>query len=55
VVFTIFFTTYDYYLKFIIITLSLSIAFLIFLFYIILTEDNNKVKDNQDNDENDDY
>jgi hypothetical protein len=53
VVFTIFFTTYDYYLKFIVITLSLTIAFLIFLFYIILTEDNNKMKDNQDNDEND--
>jgi hypothetical protein len=52
VVFTIFFTTYDYYLKFIVITLSLTIAFLIFLFYIILTEDNNKTTDN-DNDEDD--
>lgn len=55
VVFTIFFTTYDYYLKFIVITLSLTIAFLIFLFYIILTEDKSKttVNDN-DYDEDDD-
>ncbi|KAF0091853.1 MAG: hypothetical protein FD141_37 [Fusobacteria bacterium] len=53
--FTFFFTTYDYYLKFIIITLSLTIAFLIFLFYIILTEEKiGRDTRNQDDYEDDD-
>ena len=55
VVFTIFFTTYDYYLKFIVISLSQSIAFLIFLLYIIFTDEKIKSKDEEFDDEDDDY
>jgi cell division protein FtsW (lipid II flippase) len=53
--FTFFFTTYDYYLKFIIITLTLTIAFLIFLFYIILSEEKiGRHNEDYDYDEEDD-
>lgn len=55
VVFTVFFTTYDYYLKFIVISLTQIIAFLIFLFYIIFTDEKTKSKDEKFDDEEDDY
>ncbi|MDD2371166.1 MAG: hypothetical protein PHQ32_04110 [Firmicutes bacterium] len=39
ILFTYFFTTYDYYLKFLVITISLFIAFILFLVYNILAKD----------------
>lgn len=55
VVFTIFFTTYDYYLKFIVISLSQIMAFLIFLFFIIFTDEKSKSNAEEYDDEDDDY
>ena len=55
VVFTIFFTTYDYYLKFIVISLSQIIAFLIFLFFIIFADEKSKSNAEEYDDEDDDY
>ena len=54
ITFTFFFATYEYYLKFMVITLPLLVAFLLFLFYLIFNPEIKDVdKEEDDPDEED--
>lgn len=53
IVFTLFFSTYDYYLKFLVISLPLFAAFLIFLFQVVLSDEGNDQEEDYEEEDED--